>query len=402
MFPFGHFNFIIVFILVSYFNLSHPHNVNRVKYLRQNNFTQVLSPYKLAIVNFYTDWCRFCHLLKPVLEETAAIVDARYGEQVVVAQLNCDEEPRIRDFFHITKYPTLKIIRNGLTTRSEYRSQRTTEALLNFITEELKDPVMKLNEAHNFDVHDRTLLLGHFEFKPSPHYDLFSRVCSMFNHFGVCKCFARFGHRGPTALTLQTEGVTESFEGGFDRDNLVQWFTEKCIPLVREITYDTAEEISEAGSPLLILCHRHEDRTSVAIFKRLVRHIAHYAQNLTYVTADDLFYENIFHHHLQLTSDDLPVLRLDDFKHIYRLPSLISLAENPATLVAILEDYLSGKLHVNYHDGSAVHCNKHNIQGHLRVNKRDVFPIYELETQSIFRNLTPSKLRYTLLNKEEL
>lgn len=408
---FNHFNFIHMFIFIMIFNFSQcqskPLNVNRVKYLRQNNFTQVLSPYKLAIVNFYADSCTFCHQFKPVLEETAAIVDIQYpgDNEVVVAQLNCDEEPGIRDFFHITKYPTVKIIRNGLATRSEYRSQRTTEALVNFIAEELKDPMMKVEDAPQLDVQGKSLILGRFDSKDSPDYYLFSRVCYMFNHFGVCKCFARFGHAGPSALTLQTEDAMESYAGGFDRDNLVQWFTGKCIPLVREITYNNAEEISEAGTPLLILCHRHEDTTSVAVFNKLVRHVAQYSQNLTFVTADDLLYENIFQHHLQLTSDDLPVLRLDDYKHIYPLPSLTSLAQNPDILVTILEDYLSGKLHVDYHDGNTVPCDKdnsHNIRGHPTVNVRDVFPIYEVETQSIFRNLTPSKLRYTLLNKVEL
>lgn len=384
--------------------LHYTNNTTRVKYLRQNNFTEVLSQYKLAVVNFYADWCRFCHLLKPVLEETAAIVDTQYPQdnQVVVAQINCDEEPRIRDFFHITKYPTLKIIRNGLATRSEYRSQRTTEALLNFIAEELKDPVMDLEEAPKFNVHDKTLMLGRFNSKNSPEYELFSRVCSTFNHFDVCKCFARFRHAGLPDVTLQTEDHTEAFQGVFDRSRLVQWFTEKCVPLVREITYENAEEISEEGRPLLILCHRHGDLTSVAIFKRIVRDtIGQYAQNLSFVTADDLFYQRIFYHHLHLSSDDLPVLRLDDYKHIYRLPSLITLAENPSTLVSIVEDYFSGKLHADYHDGNSEHCDRRR-KAELQANVEDVFPIYELETESMFRNLTPSKLRYTLLKKEEL
>jgi endoplasmic reticulum resident protein 44 len=48
--------------------------------------------------------------------------------------------------FHITKYPTLKVIRNGQSTKREYRGQRSAEAFLAFIQKQLIDPIKEFTE----------------------------------------------------------------------------------------------------------------------------------------------------------------------------------------------------------------------------------------------------------------
>jgi hypothetical protein len=57
--------------------------------------------------------------------------------------------------FHITKYPTLKVIRNGQSTKREYRGQRSAEAFLTFIQKQLADPIKEfaeLKELRELDV----------------------------------------------------------------------------------------------------------------------------------------------------------------------------------------------------------------------------------------------------------
>jgi endoplasmic reticulum resident protein 44 len=57
--------------------------------------------------------------------------------------------------FHITKYPTLKVIRNGQSTKREYRGQRSAEAFLSFIQKQLTDPIKEfadLKELKELDV----------------------------------------------------------------------------------------------------------------------------------------------------------------------------------------------------------------------------------------------------------
>ena len=53
--------------------------------------------------------------------------------------------------YRISKYPTLKLFRNGQMVKKEYRGQRSADALANFIREELKDPVIEHNSLDELD-----------------------------------------------------------------------------------------------------------------------------------------------------------------------------------------------------------------------------------------------------------
>lgn len=64
----------------------------------------------------------------------------------------------------------------------------------------------------------------------------------------------------------------ETFTGNLNvYDELNSWVTEKCVPLVREITFENAEELTEEGIPFLILFHKPEDNESVKKFNDVVR-----------------------------------------------------------------------------------------------------------------------------------
>ena len=57
--------------------------------------------------------------------------------------------------YAVSKYPTLKIFRYGSMVRREYRGQRSTEALVAFLREQLQNPIMKvqhLDDLDNLDV----------------------------------------------------------------------------------------------------------------------------------------------------------------------------------------------------------------------------------------------------------
>ena len=49
------------------------------------------------------------------------------------------------------------------------------------------------------------------------------------------------------------------------------WATDKCTPLVREITFENAEELTEEGLPFLILFHAPEDNESIKQFTDVVQ-----------------------------------------------------------------------------------------------------------------------------------
>lgn len=51
---------------------------------------------------------------------------------------------------------------------------------------------------------------------------------------------------------------------------MTTWSKEKCVPLVREITFANAEELTDEGLPFLILFHKADDHESIALFEREV------------------------------------------------------------------------------------------------------------------------------------
>ena len=69
-------------------------------------------------------------------------------------------------------------------------------------------------------------------------------------------------------IKLKFQPISEAvFLGAMDNyDVLFEWAHDKCVPLVREITFSNGEELTEEGLPFLILFHRAEDTESLKKF----------------------------------------------------------------------------------------------------------------------------------------
>ena len=110
------------------------------------------------MINFYADWCRFSNMLAPIWDEFAEKATEEYKDKpgkLVVAKVDCDAHSSLGTRFHITKYPTLKYVRNGVVAKREYRGQRSVEAFQNFAREQTADSVKEysdLNELNDMDV----------------------------------------------------------------------------------------------------------------------------------------------------------------------------------------------------------------------------------------------------------
>ena len=74
-------------------------------------------------------------------------------------------------------------------------------------------------------------------------------------------------YRPPAALNEKQTYYMGSIDA---QDSLNTWAREKCVPLVREITFANAEELTDEGLPFLILFHKADDHESVAMFEREV------------------------------------------------------------------------------------------------------------------------------------
>lgn len=108
---------------------THTQHVRWTINLETNQFSIVffssVASNELVFINFYAEWCRFSNILQPIFDEAADKVRDEFTEsgKVVMGKVDCDKEGTIASRFQISKYPTLKVIRNGTPTKREYRGK---------------------------------------------------------------------------------------------------------------------------------------------------------------------------------------------------------------------------------------------------------------------------------------
>ena len=70
---------------------------------------QINDTEKPVLVDFWAEWCRPCKAIAPILEEVAQ----EYGDKVIFAKVNIEENPSIAPKFNIRGIPTLLIFKHG-------------------------------------------------------------------------------------------------------------------------------------------------------------------------------------------------------------------------------------------------------------------------------------------------
>lgn len=134
-------------------------------------------------------------MLAPIYDEAADKVHAEFPTpgQVVMGKVDCDRDSSVATRFHITKYPTLKLIRNGQPAKREYRGQRSVEAFLQFVKNQLEDPIKEFNHLSELNKLDgkKRIIIGYFEQKDVPEYNTFRRVAT--NLKEDCQFLVGFG-----------------------------------------------------------------------------------------------------------------------------------------------------------------------------------------------------------------
>ncbi|XP_040173521.1 endoplasmic reticulum resident protein 44 isoform X1 [Anopheles arabiensis] len=399
------FNYLMV--VVMFYN---PSNSGAVQ-LNSENIDMTLASNELVLINFYADWCRFSNILQPIFDEAAEKVQAAFPDpgKVVMGKVDCDRESSVASRFHITKYPTLKVLRNGQPTKREYRGARTVEAFTEFIKKQLEDPIREFQNIKDLEQLDskKRIVVGYFDRRDMPEYNTFRRVatnlkedCQFHVGFGdVVQALHPPGYSTSHPIIVFRPDVAVSNENdetymgdlkSFDELNI--WVQEKCVPLVREITFENAEELTEEGLPFLILFYAPGDLESIKDYKAIVQmDLISEKQNVNFLTADGKRFAHPLHH-LGKTQADLPLIAIDSFRHMYLFPNFKDIYV-PGKLKQFLNDLYSGKLHREFHYGpekdTAADSNA------IEDSKNPTTP-----PESTFKKLGPSKNRYTLLRDE--
>lgn len=150
--------------------------------ITQSNIDMVLASNEVVFINFYAEWCRFSNILMPIFDDAAEeVTKAGYDTgKVVMGKVDCDKETTIATRFHISKYPTLKLFRNGLPAKKEYRGQRSVEAFAEFIKKQLTDSVITFSSLKELQElsEDKRHIIGYMDRRDQPEYEMLRKVAA--------------------------------------------------------------------------------------------------------------------------------------------------------------------------------------------------------------------------------
>ncbi|XP_053343436.1 endoplasmic reticulum resident protein 44 [Clarias gariepinus] len=374
--------------------------------LDSGNIDEILNNAGVALVNFYADWCRFSQMLHPIFEEASNVVREEYPDrsQVVFARVDCDQHTDIAQRYRISKYPTLKLFRNGMMMKREYRGQRSVTAIADFIRQQKVDPITEIRSLEEVNKVDRTkrTIIGYLEQKNSENYHTYERVanilrddCVFLAAFDEVSKPERFSGDNIIYKPIGENVPDMVFLGSLTNFDLAYaWVQDKCVPLVREITFENGEELTEEGIPFLILFHLKEDTGSLERFQQEVaRQLITEKGSINFLHADcDKFRHPLLH--IQKTPADCPVIAIDSFRHMYVFPEFNDLTV-PGKLRQFVLDLHSGKLHREFHHGPDPTDSTPGQEENKEVASNP--------PESSFQKLAPSENRYTILrDRDEL
>ena len=70
---------------------------------------QVMQSQLPVLVDYWAEWCGPCKMIAPILED----ISEEYGDRLVIAKLNIDDNPQTPPKYGIRGIPTLMLFKNG-------------------------------------------------------------------------------------------------------------------------------------------------------------------------------------------------------------------------------------------------------------------------------------------------
>lgn len=329
------------------------------------NFDAVVGSSELVFINFYAGWCRFSNMLEPIWNNFAKSVSQKYNpRQALIAKVDADAEKIIAANNGINKFPTLKIYRYGVLVKKEYRGARSVQAFEEYIKDQLTSKLKIIETRPDLIVKEnegKATVYGFFESKESSNFKTFEKLANILRDkcdfvAGVGSLLQDERKNGDRIIFKEKDSNDADQKNNYfgdisNYDQLFAWAHERCTPTVRRITFENAEELTENGLPFLIIFHKPGDSESVKIFENEVKRqlTGHLSNTVLPVAADGQMFSHPLNH-LGKSLNDLPVIAIDSFKHMYVFPDSKKYTEGE-NLKEFVLDLNSGKLHREFHNG---------------------------------------------------
>lgn len=181
------------------------------------------------------------------------------------------------------RFHTFLVIRNGQVTKKEYRGQRSADAFVEYAKKQLEDPIKEFTSLKDLETMDdkKRIVIGYFDRRDQEEYQTFRRVATNLKeechfHVGFGDIVAQMHPPGQPIVVFRPDIAVshendETYQGSYKNvEEMNKWVLQKCVPLVREITFENAEEFTEEGLPFLILFYRPGDTETIKDYKAVV------------------------------------------------------------------------------------------------------------------------------------
>jgi endoplasmic reticulum resident protein 44 len=152
-----------------------------------------------------------------------------------------------------------------------------------FAKKQLEDPIKEFASIKEVDTLDskKRIIIGYFDRRDQPEYNTFRRVATNLKedcqfHAGFGDVVAQMHPPGTPIVVFRPDSELshdndETYQGSYTNiEEMNKWVLSKCVPLVREITFENAEELTEEGLPFLILFFRPGDTETIKDYKAVV------------------------------------------------------------------------------------------------------------------------------------
>ena len=77
--------------------------------INKTQFQQWMQEGKTILVDYWAPWCGYCRRIGPAYDKIAE----EYGDRLVVAKVNIDEEPQLTEAQGVEVIPTLILYKDG-------------------------------------------------------------------------------------------------------------------------------------------------------------------------------------------------------------------------------------------------------------------------------------------------
>lgn len=318
--------------------------------LTKDNFSSIVNPEPLVLVEFFAPWCGHCKALAPHYEEAATTLK---DKDIKLAKVDCVDQADLCQTHGVQGYPTLKVFRGGEST--DYSGPRKADGIISYMLKQSLPAVSDVTASNlaEFQKADKLVVLAYVSSTtkaPAPEFSATADKLRDEFLFGITSDAAAIAAAGvtPPAIVVYRsfdEHVTEYPypPSAATIPELESWIQQLAIPILGEVNGETFALYATSSKPLAYLFLDPTDEKSEETIAVLKPVAAKYRSEMNFVWID----ATKFGEHakaLNLAEPKWPSFVIQKLEDQLKYPYDQNKPVEAEAISAMVGDYLAGKL----------------------------------------------------------